>query len=171
MTTPSLFVIRDERREDIRSICDVHDRAFGQPLEGRLIEALRSNRAAVLSLVATLNDRVVGHVLYSPASVASIEGAALGPMAVSPEHQRQGIGGKLVDAGSRRLGSRGCPFIVVLGHASFYPRYGFRPASARGISCEWDVAADAFMLLVLDEVAMRGVSGVVKYRGEFSALM
>jgi putative acetyltransferase len=167
----SPLVIRDERPADMSSIREVHDRAFGQPLEGRLVDALRSGGAARLSLVAMVDGRVAGHILYTPAWIASIEGAALGPMAVSPEYQRQGIGGKLVDAGSRRLRATSCPFVVVLGHAGFYPRFGFRPASTRRISCEWEVPDEAFMLLVLDEVVMRQAAGVAKYRGEFTTML
>ena len=80
-----------------------------------------------------------------------------------PERQRQGIGSKLVEAGNRSLRDAGCPFIIVLGHASYYPRFGFMPASRHGITCEWDVPNDVFMVLVLNEARMRGVSGVAKY--------
>jgi putative acetyltransferase len=162
--------IREERPEDIPSIRDVNNRAFGQQQEGNIVDALRSNGAVSLSLVATLDGRVVGHILYSPASVSEVAGAALGPMGVFPEHQRQGIGSELVEAGNRHLKNAGCPFIIVLGHAAFYPRFGFRPGSARGIRCEWDVADDVFMLLVLDEQQMQGVSGLAKYRDEFSTV-
>jgi putative acetyltransferase len=162
--------IREERPEDIPSIRDVNNRAFGQQQEGNIVDALRSNGAVSLSLVATLDDRVVGHILYSPASVSEVAGAALGPMGVLPEHQRQGIGSELVEAGNRHLKDAGCPFIIVLGHAAFYPRFGFRPGSTRGIRCEWDVADDVFMLLVLDEQRMQGVSGLAKYRDEFSTV-
>ena len=91
-------------------------------------------------------------------------------MAVLPELQRQGIGSKLVEAGNRRLQQGGCPFIIVVGHPEFYPRFGFTPARARGITCEWDVPDDVFMLLVLDEAEMSGVSGLAKYRDEFSSV-
>ena len=162
--------IREERPEDIPSIRDVNNRAFGQQQEGNIVDALRSNGAVSLSLVATLDGRVVGHILYSPASVSEVAGAALGPMGVLPEHQRQGIGSELVEAGNRHLKNAGCPFIIVLGHAAFYPRFGFRPGNTRGIRCEWDVADDVFMLLVLDEQRMQGVSGLAKYRDEFSTV-
>jgi putative acetyltransferase len=91
-------------------------------------------------------------------------------MAVLPEHQRQGIGSKLVEAGNRKLQESGRPFLIVVGHANFYPRFGFRPASAHGLKCEWDVPDDVFMLLVLDQAKMRGISGLVKYRHEFSSV-
>jgi putative acetyltransferase len=97
-----------------------------------------------------------------------VTGAALGPMGVLREHQRQGIGGTLVQAGSRSLAEKGCPFVVVLGHAHFYPRFGFEPASRRGITCVWDVPDDVFMVHVLDGHRMQAVSGLATYRDEFS---
>jgi putative acetyltransferase len=106
--------------------------------------------------------------MYSPASVGSLHGAALGPVAVLPDRQRLGIGSRLIETGNRMLKDSACPFIVVLGHPAYYPRFGFRPASSRGITCEWEVPDDVFMLLVLDEAKMRGVSGLAKYRHEFS---
>jgi putative acetyltransferase len=92
-------------------------------------------------------------------------------MAVLPEHQRQGIGSKLIEAGKRIVRDSGCPFIIVLGHANYYPKFGFRSASIHGVMCDWDVPDDAFMLLVLDEQKMEGVSGLAKYRDEFSSVV
>ncbi len=166
-----MIEIREERPDDVTAVHDLNRRAFGQDQESNIVDALRANGAALLSLVATLNDRVVGHIMYSPVSVGSnVKGAALGPMAVLPECQCQGIGSKLIEAGNRKLQDAGCPFIIVVGHADYYPRFGFRPASEHGIKCEWDVSDDIFMLLVLDEAKMEGVSGLAKYRPEFSSV-
>jgi putative acetyltransferase len=162
-----LVEIREERPDDVAAIRDVNQRAFGQDQESNLVDALRSNRAALLSLVATLNGRVAGHIMYSPATIGDITGAALGPMAVLPEHQRQGVGSKLVEAGNRKLKEAGVPFIIVVGHPNFYPGFGFKPASAVAMKCEWDVPDDVCMLLLIDERKMTGVSGLVKYRHEF----
>jgi putative acetyltransferase len=163
--------IRIERPGDVAAIRDVNRRAFGQDQEGNIVDALRSNSAALLSLVATLDGRVVGHIMYSPASIGGAAiGGALGPMSVDPDHQRQGIGSKLVEAGNRMLRERGCPFVVVVGHPEFYPRFGFVPASTRGITCEWNVPDDVFMIAVLDERKMDGVSGLTKYCEEFSTV-
>ncbi|HEU4509430.1 MAG TPA: N-acetyltransferase [Pyrinomonadaceae bacterium] len=153
-----LIEIREERPEDVAAIREVNKRGFGQEQEGKLVDALRSNGAAVLSLVATLNGRVVGHIMYSPITVGDVTGAALAPMAVLPEHQRLGIGSKLVEAGTQKLKDAGWPFIIVLGHVEFYPRFGFRPASTQGITCEWNVPDEAFMVLVLDQDKMQNVS-------------
>jgi putative acetyltransferase len=166
-----LIEIRVETPGDVRAIRDVNKRAFGQDQESELVDALRSNGAALLSLVAALNAQVVGHIMFSPVSVnGKVTGAALGPMAVLPEHQGQGIGSRLVETGVDKLRKAGCPFIVVVGHANYYPRFGFRPASTRGITCEWGVPDDVFMLLVLDEGKMGAISGLAKYRDEFASL-
>jgi putative acetyltransferase len=106
--------IREERPHDIGAVRDLNRRAFGQNQEANIVDALRNNGAALLSLVATVDDRVVGHIMYSPLSIDDkLEGAALGPMAVLPEHQRQGIGSKLVEAGNRKLKEAGCSFIML----------------------------------------------------------
>ena len=166
-----MIEIRDECPGDIAAIRDVNTRAFGQDREGNIVDALRSNGASLISFVATLDDRVVGHIMYSPLSVSDgVMGAALGPLAVVPEYQRQGIGTQLVEAGNRALKDKGCPFTIVVGHPKYYPRFGFRPASTHGIKCEWEVPDDVFMLLVLDQARMQGVSGLAKYRHEFSSV-
>jgi len=159
--------ITEECSSDVAAIREVNRRAFGQDQEGEIVDALRSNGGAMLSLVATLNGQVAGHIIYSPISIGSVTGAALGPMAVLPQHQREGIGSRLVEEGNRKLQDRGCPFIVVVGHPEFYPRFGFTPAGARGITCEWELPPEVFMVLVLDEERMQGVSGLAKYRDEF----
>ena len=166
--------IREERPADAAAIREVNNLAFGQELEGNIVAALRTNGAAVLSLVATDKGRVVGHIMYSRVMIggeligSDLIGAGLGPMAVLPEYQRQGIGSRLVRAGNERLAAEGWPFIVVVGHPEYYPRFGFRPASERGLQCEWEVPDEVFMLLITDEAQMRGVAGLAKYPHEFN---
>ncbi|HEV2836302.1 MAG TPA: N-acetyltransferase [Pyrinomonadaceae bacterium] len=166
----SKTTIREEHANDLAAIRDVNTRAFGQEQEGNIVDALRSNGAALLSLVATIDGGAVGHIMYSPATVGDVTGAALGPMAVVPEYQRQGIGSKLVEAGNARLKDAGTSFIIVLGHADYYPRFGFKRASTLAIKCEWDVPDEVVMMLILDQAKMQGVSGLVKYRHEFSTV-
>ena len=166
-----LIDIREELPNDIAAIREVNRRAFGQDQEANLVDALRANGASLLSLVATIDGQVVGHIMYSPATIANITGAGLAPMAVLPEHQRHGIGGKLIQAGTQKLRDAGVPFIIVLGHSVYYPRFGFNPASNLGIKCQWDVPDDAFMLLVLDHSTMQGISGLARYRDEFSTVL
>jgi putative acetyltransferase len=173
--TAKAVEIREERPDDVGAIRALNLAAFGRPQEGALIDALRTNGAISLSLVAAVEGRLVGQALYSPVSISlngeEAVGAGLGPMAVIPEHQRKGIGGDLIRAGIRILRTRGCPFIVVLGHPEYYPRFGFRPAAAQGIGCQWNVPQNAFMILTLDESRMKGGSGLAKYRPEFSQVL
>jgi putative acetyltransferase len=100
-----------------------------------------------------------------------LHGMALAPMGVLPEYQRQGIGTKLVRKGIAELKKRHCPFAIVLGHAEYYPRFGFERASAHRVRSEWDVPDDAFMIMGLDESKLRGVSGIARYRPEFAEVM
>lgn len=166
-----MIQIQEERPDDIPAIRDVNRQAFGQDQEGNIVDALRSNGGCLLSLVAKLDDCLVGHIMYSPLSVGGeITGAALGPMAVLPEYQRRGIGSQLVETGNNKLKDAGCPFIIVVGHPNYYPRFGFTRASAQGITCEWEVPDNVFMVRVLDEVRMRGVAGLAKYRHEFTTV-
>lgn len=92
----------------------------------------------------------------------------LAPMAVAPAHQRQGVGSALIRAGVERCGELGFVAVVVLGHAGYYPRFGFSPAARFGVCCEYDVADEAFMATELQPGSLRGKSGVVKYHMAFS---
>ena len=160
--------IRDEQPADHAAVREINRVAFGQDLEASIVDALRANGGALLSLVAVRDARVVGHIMYSPVRVGQVVGAALGPMAVAPEMQRQGIGTALVTAGNERLARTGCPFVLVLGHPAFYPRCGFTPASRHGVACPWTVPDDAFMIAVLDATRSADAVGLAEYRPEFS---
>jgi len=166
--------IRKQAQRDAAAIRRVHEAAFARPQEEALVEALAAHEAILLSLVAVLDASVVAHALFSPVEVRSdadvLVGAGLGPLAVLPQFQRLGIGSKLVNEGVRRLRARGCPFVVVLGHPEYYPRFGFVPAIRHGIECQWQVPDDAFMLLALDAPRLAQFHGVARYREEFSAV-
>ena len=166
MSAPAIS-IREEQPDDLAAIREVNDRAFDQPLEGRIVDALRAHGAARLSLVAEVDGRVVGHILFSPVTSAGADGLGLGPMAVTPDQQRRGVGAALVEAGLARMRDAGCPFVVVLGHHHYYTRFGFVPASRHGMRCEWDVPDEAFMVHVLDEAATAQAAGLIRYRPEF----
>ena len=166
------MTIRPERPGDASRIREVHQRAFGQPAEAELVEKLRASGCESLSLVAD-DDTVVGHILFTPVVVEGPErrvvGMGLAPMAVLPDRQRQGIGSQLVTLGLEVLRARGCPFVVVVGHPEYYPRFGFEPASKHGLASQWEGMPDAaFMVLVLDVGAMAGATGVARYREEFN---
>ena len=166
-----MIEIREEQPLDITPIRDLHIKAFGQNLEADIVDQLRQNCSDLLSLVAELENQVVGHILFSPATIEGqergVSGMALAPMAVLPEYQRQGIGSGLVRAGISKLKKKRCQFVLVLGHAEYYPRFGFELASLYGIRSEWEVPDEVFMILVLNEAELKGISGVAKYRQEF----
>jgi putative acetyltransferase len=169
------FDIRGEQPQDIPGIREVNRQAFGQSQEASVVDKLRENCNDILSVVALAENRIVGHILFSPAVIesenGSIVGSGLAPIAVLPEYQRQGIGSELVMTGIAKVREDGCPFIIVLGHPEYYVRFGFEPASKFGISSEWEVPDEAFMLLVLNEGTIKGVSGVAKYRQEWIEAM
>lgn len=170
-----MISIRREQPQDVRGIREVNISAFGQPQEADIVDELRQNCTDLLSLVAVRQHRIVGHILFSPATIQSedsiLHGMALAPMGVLPEYQRQGIGSELVRTGIAELKNRRCPFAIVLGHAEYYPRFGFERASAHRVGSERDVPDDAFMIMELDESKLRGVSGIARYRPEFAEAM
>jgi len=93
-------------------------------------------------------------------------------MAVLPAHQGAGIGSQLVREGLKRLRAASTPFVIVLGHPAYYPRFGFKPASRHGIRCQWEGVPDqAFMILIFNEPVLQGVSGIARYREEFDEAM
>ena len=111
---------------------------------------------------------------FTPATIQAkeriITGMGLAPMAVLPEFQRQGIGSKLVKTGLDAIEKVKHPFVIVLGHPTYYPRFGFVPAAKYGIKSEYEnVPDDAFMILVFDQASIEGVTGVAKYLPEFAS--
>lgn len=150
------MIIRQETKEDINDVRALNELAFGQPQEANIVDKLRKNCEGLLSLVATENKRIVGHILFSPAEIEGpngiIKGMGLTPMAVLPEMQRKGIGTQLVKAGIENLKKTQCPFIIVLGHPEYYIRFGFKRASQFGIKCQWEgIPDESFMILWLDK--------------------
>jgi putative acetyltransferase len=175
----NMICIREERPENVGEVRKLNEiafmQAFGPAPEADLVERLRENCASILSLVAVQDDRIVGHIIFSPVRIEgdkTVDGMGLAPMAVLPELQHQGIGSRLVQAGIEILKNQGSPFIIVLGHPEYYPRFGFELASHNGIRRQWEgVPDEAFMILILNEKAMSGVNGVARYRSEFDEVM
>jgi putative acetyltransferase len=124
-----------------------------------------------LSLVAVEAGRVVGHILFSPMTIETQEGAvpavALATLAVRPEFQNQAIGSQLVRDGLDRCSGLGHRIVVVVGHPEYYPRFGFSPARARGLEAPFPVPDDAFLALELAPGALEGVAGTVRYPPPF----
>jgi putative acetyltransferase len=164
--------IRRERAADVDAVRAVHVAAFATPAEANLVDALRAGAAPLVSLVACADDAIAGHIMFSPVTVGGEHPAMMGlaPVAVVPSHQRQGIGAALVREGLAACRRVGAAAVVVLGHAAYYPRFGFVPASRFGLGCEYDVPDDVFMALELDAGSLRGVSGTVRYHPAFANL-
>jgi len=168
------LIIRPEREKDYRKIREVNDSAFGQKDEGILIERLRQAEKYLpeLSLVAELNDEIVGHILFYPVIIRSdtskFQPISLGPMAVSPEYQRQGIGSQMVREGLKAAKKLGHKSVIVVGHPEYYPRFGFKPSSQWKIKVPFDVPDEAFLALELVKDELKGKSGTVEYPEEFN---
>ncbi len=168
------LTIRREWAADREAIARVNELAFGRPNEAKLVEGLRLSAHFIpeLSLVATLGDQIVGHILFTHVRVGRDERArpaiSLAPMAVLPGHQRRGIGSALVRAGLEEAARLGHHVVIVLGHVDFYPRFGFAPASQAGIKAPFRVHDEAFMICELRPGAIEGMAGEVAYPPEFS---
>lgn len=135
------------------------------------MDALRVEAAPIVSLVADDSGSIVGHILFSPVQLSGhpdLQLMGLAPMAVLPSAQRRGIGLALVRAGLERCAQLGYVGVVVLGHATYYPRFGFVPASRFGINSEYDVSDEVFMALELRAGALEGTSGTIRYHSAFA---
>lgn len=167
-----LFLVREETLADTAAVRDVVTAAFGQPGEAGLVDSIRANGRAVISLVAEEDGVVVGHILFSPVTLEEGTARVLGlaPLSVAREHQRRGIGGELMRAGLARARELEYEAVVLLGHPEYYPRFGFVPASQFGLHCEYDAPADAFMAIELRPGGLAGTRGLAKYCEDFAAL-
>ena len=148
--------IRPEREADFAAVLRVHREAFGEDDVPGIVELLRPSDAYVpeLSLVAELDGEAVGHVILSRGYLDERRVLALGPIGVLPDHQRTGVGSALMRESLDRARALGHELVVLLGHTSYYPRFGFVPARELGITGAWDT--DAFMALELVPGGARG---------------
>ena len=131
------MIIRRERVEDHAAIAALHDDAFprvdgaARSVESALIDELRGDGDVIeeLTFVAELDGEVVGHVMCSAATLAEEPSIGLGPIAVAPALQRQGIGAALMASVIASAEQRGDAAIVLLGDPAYYGHFGFVPAS------------------------------------------
>jgi len=166
------MLIRAEERKDRAAVHAVNVSAFDTSDEADLVDALRDQALPLVSLIAEDNGAIVGHIMFSPVSLAgqpSLKIMGLAPMAVAPKHQRKGIGSALVRAGLDQCAQLGFGAVVVLGHPAYYPRFGFSSSARYGIGCEYDVPEEVFMVVELQDGFLRGASGKVKYHAAFGA--
>lgn len=130
--------IRPERSVDYETIHEIVAAAFGRPNEAELVRLLRTSNAYVpeLALVAEDDGNVVGHIMLTYAELhgsGSSRVLSLAPLAVKPGRQRSGVGIALTNAALEAADARNEPLVIVLGHAEYYPRFGFEPARQHGI--------------------------------------
>jgi len=164
------MLIRAEEQLDRAGVRAVNVSAFETALEANLVDALRDQAEPIVSLVAEDDGVIVGHIMFSPVSLSghpALSIMGLAPMAVSPARQRKGIGSALVRAGLERCRRLGIGAVVVLGHPAYYPRFGFSPSARFGISCEYDVPEDVFMVMELHAGFLDSASGSIRYHAAF----
>jgi putative acetyltransferase len=165
-----MIAIREETQRDETAIAEVNRAAFGGDIEAHIVDRLRAEGLAVLSLVATSGDQVVGHILFSDLDVdvdgRRVPAVSLAPMAVLPDWQRQGVGSRLIEAGLAGLRAQGkAHTVIVLGHPGYYPRFGFSADLAQKLQSPY--AGEAFMALELVPGALSGAQGTVRYPPAF----
>lgn len=168
------MIIRMEKTDDHAAIREVNLKAFPSDVESILVERLR-NSMNVISMVAVVEGKVVGHILFSPLTIEndkeSFPALILAPIAVLPEYQNQGIGSKLVEEGIIECRNKGHSIIILVGHPEYYPRFGFKPAEQNGIQHPFEVPDDVFMVYELVPDTLHRVNGVLKYSMAFEDLL
>lgn len=171
------FTVRKERDSDLPFVRDVVEAAFGRALEAGILDGVRGTPDwfADGSLVAADGDgRVIGHVLLSRGMLAASDGTVteiglIGPVAVWPELQRRGVGDGLMRAAISAATARHLPVICLVGHPSYYPRFGFQPARALGIEPVVEDWPDAAWMVLRLPGWMPSLRGVVHFPPAFGA--
>ena len=165
-----MIEIRGEQAGEYQEIRQVIVAAFGGDIEANLVELLRDRNKAPVALIAVSDNKIVGHVMFSPVTITlapkAFRAVGLAPLAVLPEFQRQGIGSMLAREGLKKCAGTGFEMAVVLGSPYYYPRFGFSRASLYGLGNEYDTN-EHFMAMELKNGALDKVSGTVRYSLEF----
>ena len=169
------ITIRPETQDDHREVFEINHIAFGQDNESKLVDALRKNQTAFvpeLSIVATDNKKIVGHILFTKINIKDDNGnlnesLGLAPMAVRPELQKRGIGGQLIRKGLEVAKESGFKSVIVLGHEHYYPKFGFQPADKWNLKSPFDIPSNVFMAIELISGGLKNISGTVVYPKEF----
>ncbi|MFF8381263.1 GNAT family N-acetyltransferase [Streptomyces sp. NPDC015661] len=146
--------IRTETLDDTDRVREVITAAFGSPEDADLVDALRADTCWIpeLSLVAeNETGSVIAHILFTRAGIGTTPALTLAPVSVDPAHQRAGIGSTLIRAGLDAARALGEHTVTVLGHPTYYPRFGFERADAHQVTCTLSAGPDeAKMVLSLD---------------------
>jgi predicted N-acetyltransferase YhbS len=173
-----MLKLRQEKPEDHAVVEALIEAAFaGVPYsdqsEHQLVRRLRKSAAFIpeLSIVAEWDGKIVGHVLLSRISIKndqqSFTSLALAPVSVLPHYQKQGVGGQLIRHAHEVAADLGYGSVVLLGHAGYYPRFGYEPAAKYNIRLPFDVPPENCMVIELIKGSLQGVSGMVQYPSEF----
>ena len=167
------FTLRDETPSDLDAVFRVNAQAFESNAEAELVNLLRRHEKAIISLVAEIYGKIVGHILFSPLSIEphlkNWNALGLAPVGVIPAFQNLGIGKALVSMGLDRCRDLGIELVIVLGHPSYYPKFGFQKASDFGLANEYQ-ADEAFMVIELLPDVLKNYEGLVKYEPEFNEI-
>ena len=159
----------DEGPEHRAAIAEIHRAAFGGEYEVRIVDRLRDDGLIVVSRVALDDGVPVGHILFSRLAVTvdnrPVPAVSLAPMAVRADRRKQGIGSALIERGLQALRKTPIRAVIVLGHAHYYPRFGFSAALTRHLASPYQ--GDAFMGLELVPGALAGRTGSVTYPPAF----
>ena len=155
------IIVRNETQKDYRRVEEITREAFaypdrierggiGCPYEHWMVHELRKRDGILeLSLVATVNDEIVGHVICSKAEVRqdgnSLPVLNLGPISVHPEYQRLGVGKALINELIIKAKDLGYGAILFFGRPEYYPQFGFVEASEFSISDSEGYNYDSFM--------------------------
>lgn len=163
------MLIRNETPADHADVDRLNRAAFGGGDEAEIVDRLRADGLIAFSLVATIQQRIVGHLVMSWLQTTMdgrpVDALALAPMAVAPGVQRRGVGSKLATAGVEAARQIDAAAIIVLGHPEFYSRFGFSATLARRLATPFP--GDAFMALELRPGALAGARGAVRYPAAF----
>lgn len=164
--------IRNEMTTDKEAIHALHVEAFGQDAEAKLVDELRVEGFATLSLVAMAYEKLIGHVLFSRVEIVSpgktVRALALAPLGVLPLWQRHGVGSALIREGLKQAAGAGEKMVIVLGDPAYYRRFGFRAELTAALQSPY--AGEHFMALELSPGALEGVTGEVRYSAPFGRL-
>lgn len=165
------ILIRETTESDLNDVLSVEREAFGYDKEAELVRDLLNDPSAkpFLSLLAFRDDRAIGHILFTTVYLMDaprkVSISLLAPLAIVPDSQKQGIGGKLIKRGLEILSETGVELVFVLGHPEYYPRYGFETAGIHGFEAPYPIPeehADAWMVQELRDNVINSVHGKVK---------
>lgn len=159
--------VREEIDSDHDAVRMVVEAAFGQPSEAALVDALRHDGDAEISLVEVEGDTVIGHILLS-GMTAPVRALGLAPVSVTSDHQGGGVGSRLIRDGLKLAKTRGWEAVFLLGEPGYYSRFGFRADIAEAFASPY--AGPYFIALELVGGALSGNGGEVAYARAFAAL-